>query len=255
MAHVLDKGIAILMIIFISRIAEKTVFRAILTLLGFYLLTVHLGQEYYLFENIDTVIGIGLIVPHFTFWIKYFQDFIIKTINVTYNFYTLGLTIFYKIRNLFVYIFSIFGKINIFFQKRKYDKAKKEYESKKEQEQQEENYYEEQEYQNSYEQEERTYSSNNDYSQEQNSSNSQNDYTDDREENNPYEKEFDRFYSTDYYIIIGVTIIDDYSIIKKKYRELAHIYHPDNNMEEWDKYNEIFKKINEAHEYLQKRHK
>lgn len=248
LANVLDIGISILIVYYISRIAQRPIFRAILSLFGLNLLNSHLGHDHYLY-NLDVIIGIGLIAPHIKFWIEYFSNLFITIKALTYNTFTLFLTIWYKIRRVFMFFYDVYKKIDIFFQKRNYDKTKAEYEAKQEKEekknQQQNSYYEEQTYQNNYKQEEQT-----NYKQEQETHSNyyeQSSY-------NSTDDEFAQFYSSDDYVILGVSRTDDFKTIKRKYRELAKKYHPDKNYEEWDKYNEIFQKINQAYDNLKKYH-
>ena len=67
--------------------------------------------------------------------------------------------------------------------------------------------------------------------------------------------EFAQFYSDNAYIILGVSSEDDLKTIKKIYIKLANEYHPDKHPEEFELYNEIMGKINEAYSKVKKYNK
>ncbi len=59
----------------------------------------------------------------------------------------------------------------------------------------------------------------------------------------------------DYYKILNVNIFSSNEKIKKSYRELAMIYHPDRNSANNLEYSRIFTDINEAYEVLSNKEK
>ena len=102
----------------------------------------------------------------------------------------------------------------------------------------------------------RNSNSNNEYSSYESNESNQN-----YESNDTYEKveenenifdEFKRFYSSSAYIILGVSENDDFSHIKKSYRALVSIYHPDKKLDEIELYTEITQNINSAYDKLKK---
>ncbi len=68
------------------------------------------------------------------------------------------------------------------------------------------------------------------------------------------DEEFKQFYSPSAYIVLGVSSEDDINTIKKTYRTLIRIYHPDINQDNIELYTEISQNINEAYEKLKKIH-
>jgi len=261
----------------ISSYAHSFIPRLVFVLIAVYGIWQQLHSHYIIF-GLGLYSGAGFIQPH----IQYMTFGVFRLIEnvkaLTYNTFTLVLTVWYKFVRIFMWFCDTYKKIDTFFQKRKYDKTKAKFEKNQEKQRQKEqkqyekeqkkqkkqnSYYEKQEYKNSYQQEEKTSNRNNQYSNNDYNSNNQSNYNEQSSyTNNSYEEpsyssndEFAQFYSSDDYIVLGVSRSDDYSTIKKSYRDLAMMYHPDKNYEEWDKYNDIFQRINEAHDNLKKRHK
>jgi len=58
-----------------------------------------------------------------------------------------------------------------------------------------------------------------------------------------------------YYEILEVSQNADKTTIKKAYRKMAKQYHPDKNRDETEKYEILFKRINNAYQDLQRFHK
>ena len=71
-----------------------------------------------------------------------------------------------------------------------------------------------------------------------------------KQESKKEEKKYSRWDSDNPYIILGVPINSTKEDIKKAYRRLAKIYHPDLSLINKKEAEEIFKKINSAYESL-----
>lgn len=244
----------------LSNKAESTPARLFWVILGLYFLSFRVAIEPIEINlDLEFFLSIGFIMPHVKYFIFYIIDFIQTTIAVTYNLYTLWLTVYYKTRNIFLWVYE---KINLFFNNKNYEKTKKEYKEN----QRENSYYKKQDfgkkdYSNTdegydyskYEKEKKEQSSNS--SQQEQDSTSYN--TNETYEENIYGTEYNRFYSLDPFTVLGVLESDEYSIVKKAYRKLAMQYHPDRNRDkEKDKmYNDIFQRINNAFEEVEKKKK
>lgn len=239
-------GIIIILIgRFISNFAHSTPARLFWVVLGLYFLSFRVNLiPLQVTLDFDFFLSVGFIIPHVRYFIEYFTDFFKTTIAVTYNLYTLWLTIYYKTRNVFSWLFKLFKKKN---------KSDSDGYSYKEQKfgsgQKQNNYYEKQEYKNEYKQE----SSSNHYEQKQQSSykesnKQQNSYN--STSNNPFGAEYNQFYQAMWYQVLGVNVSADKTTIKKAYRSLSKQYHPDtvHGKAEYDAYENVFKRINEAYQ-------
>ena len=60
--------------------------------------------------------------------------------------------------------------------------------------------------------------------------------------------------SSDYYIVLGLERTATFEEIKKKYKQLSRIYHPDFTLTKKEEHGEISKKINNAYKKLKKLH-
>ena len=69
------------------------------------------------------------------------------------------------------------------------------------------------------------------------------------------DEKYKQFYSSSPYEVLGVKPSDDFSIIKKSYRALVRIYHPDLNPHDIELFTEITQNLNNAYEKLQKEYK
>lgn len=250
---------------FISKRFEKPIYRILILALAYYFIT-GTSKTNILF-NEDIVFSIGLILPHIKFMFLFIGGIFTSIKNMTANTYFFFVSIYYKILRFINWIKDILLFLKGFFSR-----------SKKEENYSDSDYQGKQDY--SYNDKEQ---SSYDYSNKQNeysSKNSYNDFKNDESEqrkqrqyddfrnssNETYEEtvqdeyeyieeEFKRFYSSSAYIILGVSENDDFSYIKKAYRTLIRIYHPDLNPDDIKLYTEITQNINSAYEKLEKIHK
>jgi DnaJ-domain-containing protein 1 len=236
---------------FVSKFAKRTFFRLLWVTLGLYIIIASAKTSNEILYDIDTLFGIGFIYPHIRFVFEWINDTYESFKRTTANIYYFFLTIYFKIKKVVLWFYQIYKKIQSFFSKRKYDKTKKDQKQNKKQNNNQNNYYQEQQYSNSYEQDEKSSNRDNNYSkndEEQNSSYENNNYQDNSNQN-PYEAEFEQFFSTDSYIILGVSRSDNKATIKKAYRKLVMKYHPDiNSNDETKKYTTICQMLNKAYE-------
>lgn len=233
---------------FISKFAKRTFFRLFWIALGLFLIIESAKLSSHILYDIDTLLGIGFILPHFKFFFSWVYSIYNGIKMMSVNSYYFVMTIIFKFIRFFRWLYSIYKKIKSFFsktentnnQKEEYKEYKRDYSNshnkeksnRKKQEKQEENY--------SY-----------------NDSHNKKDY-------NTYEKiksddykiqdEFKQFFSTSAYIVLAVSTNDDFSVVKKKYRKLIGIYHPDLNPDDIELYTKISQNINEAYEKMKKFH-
>lgn len=241
---------------FISKYFEAILFRLILVIVGIAFLQEWNQQA--ILRDTNFLVGMGLIAPH----IKYFVEFIKNTIfniwmfifslyiqlkNATINTYYFFITIYYKILRFINWLKEPFIFLKIFFTSRRESKRSND------------SYSKEEDYNKEYQEKESYSDSKNDYSYKDNSNSyeSNNSYS----SNNNYQEteenisdEFKQFYSPSAYIVLGVNENDNFSHIKKSYRVLVRIYHPDLNPDNIDKYTEISQNINDAYSKLKKIH-
>lgn len=254
---------------FISRYFEAILFRLILVIVGIAFLQEWNQQA--ILRDTNFLVGMGLITPH----INYFFSFIKNTIfniwmfifslyiqlkNATINTYYFFITIYYKILRFINWLKEPFIFLKIFFTSRRENKKSNNSYSKEEDfswknmddekqsfsEEQEKEFYSDSKDEYSYKDNSNSYESNNSY-------NSNNNYQETKDEN--ISDEFKQFYSPSAYVVLGVNEFDNFSDIKKSYRVLVRIYHPDLNPDNIDKYTEISQNINEAYSKLKKIHK
>jgi len=67
-----------------------------------------------------------------------------------------------------------------------------------------------------------------------------------------HDEKYERFFEGNYYTILGVQQGASFSEIKKAWKDLVNIYHPDRNPDNEILYTQITQKINEAYDYFKK---
>jgi len=121
---------------FISKFAKATIPRLLFISVGLYLIISSALVSDQILYDVDTLFGIGVILPHISFFIAWiaqiYEDFKQATIDT----YVFGLTIYYKTINFFLWFYDTYKKIYSFFTKK---------ERSQEQEEQKD-YYQKQQY-------------------------------------------------------------------------------------------------------------
>lgn len=105
-------------------------------------------------------------------------------------------------------------------------------------------------------QQERTYEEykkQNDYSRQEESKSYQKSYQN-QSEQKQYSSEYARFFSGNYYEVLGVAKNASYDEIKAAWKKLVKEYHPDLHPQRQEEFTKIIQKINEAYEYFKKMH-
>jgi DnaJ-domain-containing protein 1 len=254
----------------ISRLAKSFIPRLVFFGIGVYGFVGCIDTSTAILLDLDFYIILGLIAPHILYMSKVAISLLIDLKNATVNYYYFMLTIYYKIINFFRAFKAFIKKmINVikgkekFFngksknsyryqrQKNRYEKERAKYHNEEYQEDSY-NYSKEQEFYDRYsnffnedETQNNNYHSNQSSNQNSNyqQQNQYNGYRDEYHSN--IVPELKQFYSLDPFTVLGLSINDDCSTIKKQYRTLAKKYHPDKN---GDKYTEIMKFINSAND-------
>lgn len=202
---------------YISNKAKSLPFRIIAVYIAIEMLLKDYKKDIFFSDNI--FVAIGIIAPH----IKYFIYLAIKLyydLKMMFaNAYYFLITIYYKILKFFNWIVSVYKALKIFFETKRFKQARDEYK--------EENPYEESHYR--YEE----------------AHNTQDEKIDD---------EFTRYFSKDPYVVLGVSVNDSFSEMKKIYRKLVREFHPDMNPQRVELCTEITKHINNAYDILKKTH-
>ncbi len=222
---------------YISHFAKATIPRLLFICFGLYFTI--LGKT-----EFDHLIGLGFVLPHVKFFfawiIDIFDGFKRGTLDIYYSF----LTIYYKTRNIFI-------KAYRFFSGKKYRKQQKSTGN---------DYYEKQDYKDY---EDFGQSSNNRQRKQQRQEQREEEKYSHQDSDNSYQEEiieediaseYQQFFSSSYYEVLGVTPDDDFDTIKKKFRKLQRQYHPDLNMDKSEFYTKISQNLNKAYEYFQKIH-
>lgn len=252
---------------YISKWFEHIFFRIILILIGLSFLEQWNHQT--ITRDFNFLIGIALIVPHIKYFFDYvknivlailmfFIDLFIQLKNATINTYFFFITIYYKILRLINWFINIFFVIKVFM-----DEINERFKNKSSQKEQN---YQEYSSKSEYKEEKQSYQ---DYSKSEQKSNSNNEkayedfkkshgYNESKKEESTKQKvdeRYKQFYSSSPYEVLGVKPSDDFSIIKKSYRALVRIYHPDLNPQNIELFTEITQNLNNAYEKLQKEYK
>ena len=170
----------------------------------------------------------------------FIYDLFIQLKNATINAYFFFITIYYKILRLINWFINIFFVIKVFIAE--INERFKNKSSQKEQEQKQ-----------SYNKSEQKSNSNNEKAYEDfKKSNGYNESKKEESTKQKVDERYKQFYSSSPYEVLGVKASDDFSIIKKSYRALVRIYHPDLNPHDIELFTEITQNLNNAYEKLQK---
>ena len=218
-----------------SKKAETLFFHLLYSYFGIYMLFTM--EDIRIIYDTKMLVGLGLLIPQVRFIIYFIQDTIQTVKMMTANTYYFFVTIYYKIIRFINWIKSTYIMIKIFFTTFSFKKEDYEQEQSSQQ-----NYSYEEEYQEFYEE----------YKQEKDETKQESNYENYEEIKNEPKDEFKRFYSSSAYIILGVNEDDDYKTIKKAYRKIINIYHPDLNPDNIKLYTEIAQNINDAWEKIEK---
>lgn len=225
---------------FISKWFKAYVIRLFIFLFGVFLIYNAMGKSSILFD-VDIYIGIAFITPH------------IEIVEITYliikeKFYRLYRAIVNTIQFILSPIFWTFNKSRqaYYFFKSKSDDRKYRQEQKAYGERSKKFFDEEQqrqyEYQKQQEQERRYREQQKQRESEEKEQQSRQQYHK-QESNNSYS----RWDDSDPYVVLGIDRSATAEGIKKAYRNLSKIYHPDMTLTKKEEYQIIFQKINSAY--------
>jgi len=218
---------------YFSKKAQTTFFHLFYTIFGIYILSYIKGEIS--FYNIQLLVALGLLIPQVKFIIQFTKDSIETTKMMTANTYYFFITIYYKIIRLINWLQSSYNILKIFFTT--FSFKKQDYKSDEKSYKEQKSYYKKQE--KFYEEKEQKSESKQSY----------------KEENKKDYGEYEKFYSDSAYIVLGVSSDDDFDpTIKKAYRKLVRIYHPDLNPDNIKQATEITQLLNNAYEKLEKYH-
>lgn len=174
-----------------SRKAQSYFFRIFFSVLGLYL--IFTADDTRIIYDTKLTVGLGLFIPQIIFSI-FFVNKTIETIKfMSRDTYFFFISVYYKLIRLVNWFKNIFINLKIFFANPSFKKEN--FESK----------------------------SNNDYSKQEY------EYKEENKTTNGHKK-YERFYSNDPYVVLGVTESDSMADIKKAKRDLLQIYHPDKIM-------------------------
>ena len=197
----------------------------------------------------------GLIAPHFnifSLWIRY-----IRKMFTTLK--TLFLSFLYYILTPFRYLKLIFEKMTSFFNKRQQSKKENYKEEKtykdyfdnnsqeyKSYEKQKEEYFKNKEKQKRQDEQDKKQQKERQKEKQQ----KQNNYKQKTHQKNQEQKTYSRWDSPNAYEVLGLKNNATKKEIKKAFRDLAKIYHPDLTQDKKEEYKLIFQKINNAYNIL-----
>lgn len=178
--------------------------------------------------NVDLLVALGLLIPQIKFIVKLIID-IFQTIKMmTANTYYFFVTIYYKILRFINWVKSTYIMLKTFFTS--FSFKRDDYKQDSQSSYQEYRY--EQKYEKFYEENEKE--------QEAPKAEPKKEYG-----------EFERFYNSSAYVVLGVSADDDYKSIKKVYHKLLRVYHPDLNPDNIELFTEITQNINNAWEKVE----
>ena len=235
-----------------SKKSQSHFFRLFFSSVGIYLLLTM--EDYRVLYDVRMLVGLGLVLPQINFLIFFIKDVFLTIKMMSSNTYYFFITIIYKIIRFFNWIKSIFSNIAILFS----SYSSKDSDDFKENNSSNRNYQEENSYEKKQEKKYQNYSSNDNsssneksYKQEYKEEAKQESTFKQKEETQTYNGD-ERFYNSSAYIVLGVSSNDDFKSIKKAYRTLVRIYHPDLNPDDLKRATEITQLINNAYAKLEK---
>lgn len=210
-----------------SRKAQSLFFHLLYSITAFYM--IFFTQDTRIINDPKLLIGLGLLIPQIRFIIQFTKDSIFTIKMMSSNTYYFFLTIYYKIQRFISWIQDVILMFKNF-----------------------------------------DFKTNDSYKEEKTDNNSYEEQTHQKEEYNSYQEntkyeeskkehgEYERFYSSNNYVVLGVSPNDDFKTIKETYRTLIKEYHTDRIMmtepEKFKLYTEICQNINNAYDKLQKIH-
>jgi len=200
------------------------------------------------------ILGIGFVVPHIMYYLNYLLVTFFKVQSFTINTYYILITIWYKIRRFFNWIGTLFTKKSASSFKENensnYQSKDSSFGSNEEayQEYTKKHYHKEQKQQSQSKQQKKQSSSS--YS----SSESTKDYSSGNSLEDKLRKDpkYAQFFSSSYYEVLGVDSSMSFKEIKKAYRKLVGMYHPDLNPDNEEVCTLITQRLNRAYEYFQR---
>jgi len=253
---------------FISKFAKNTIPRLLWIGLGIYFIF-PLKDTGKILYDIDTLIGIGIILPHIFFFIEWIKEIYYEFKRVTIDTYVFAITIYYKVRNFFLWFYNTYKKIHNFFTKKQSSKQEQKDYYQEQQKQDYGSYYKQdskfydkakQRKEQREQEESSTYSQEEQYKEQEYEDTSSYEEAEVQQELSLEDElmqddRYKHFFSDSAYTVLGVSINDEFKTMKKRFRKLASEFHPDRNYEEFDKYNILFARISSAYQTVEKFHK
>jgi hypothetical protein len=234
----------------ISNFAKSDKFRLFFIILSIFFFMTTIDTSTTILHDQDIYIIIALIIPHIKYLFSLIDSSYTTLKYYVMNFYYLIITICYKTINFFRAIRRIYLKIKSFFGGAGSSKQKENTQEQRTEQKQEDFYNR---YSNFYDDEEpkqnKSYYENKQQQQKKKTYKQQEDKTD---SNDDIPNELKQFFSTNYYTILGLSTNDDFTTIKKQYRKLIHLYHPDKHLDNKDLYTQITVNLNKAYWYFKK---